>query len=297
MTFGLTKCKFCNYVSDIKCNIIRHQNAKHRQEINDNVVLEHRGENVISNEENVISNEENVISNEENVISNKFICKTCNKYYKTKKYLLNHEQNCKKVDILTCPRCMISFTNRHNKNRHIKANKCEARSIMHARIPNVQNITNNIQNIEKQINNNNNIYINNFGSERTDYISNDHIYKILISGINTLPLYIQMKHFDKDFPENNNIAFTNENKCKVLENNIWKEKDLGILSSKLIHDNSEVLLLYCEDNEVELSNIIQNDDILDHIKDKLVVIYNKADSKKYNEVLVKIRDLVKNNKS
>jgi len=70
MTFGLTKCKFCNYVSDIKCNIIRHQNAKHRHEINDNVVLEHRGQNVISNEENVILN--------------KFMCKTCNKYYKTK---------------------------------------------------------------------------------------------------------------------------------------------------------------------------------------------------------------------
>ena len=104
-----------------------------------------------------------------------------------------------------------------------------------------------------------------------------------------------MKHFNQDFPENNNITFTNENKCRVLENNIWKEKDLINLSSQLIHNNSEVLLVYCEDNEVELSNLIKNDEIFERIKDKLIIIYNKADSKKYNEVLSKIKDLVKNN--
>tara|TARA_B110000858_G_scaffold168250_1_gene196660 strand:+ start:700 stop:1017 length:318 start_codon:yes stop_codon:yes gene_type:complete len=105
-----------------------------------------------------------------------------------------------------------------------------------------------------------------------------------------------MKHFNKDFPENNNIKFSLGNKCKVLENNVWNEKDLGLLSSKLIHDNSEVLLVYCEDNEIELSNIIKNEEVFDHIKDKLFIVYNKADSKKYKQVLSKIKDLVKNYK-
>jgi hypothetical protein len=115
--------------------------------------------------------------------------------------------------------------------------------------------------------------------------------------LNTIPLYIEKKHFNKDFPENNNILFTNENKCKVLENNMWKERDIGILSSKLIHDNSEILLLYCKDNEIELSDYIQNDEPFDHVKDKLFIIYNKSDCKKYNEVLSKIKDLVKNSTS
>jgi len=193
---------------------------------------------------------------------------------------------------------MISFTNRKHKSRHIKADKCKARSIIHARTPNIQNITNienqTINNINNQINNN--IIINNFGRERIDHISNTDIHKMLISGANTIPLYIEKKHFDKNFPENNNITFTNENKCKVLEDNIWKEKDLGVISSKLVHDNTEVLLLYCEDNEVELSNCIENKEVLDHITDKLIIIYNKSDAKKYNEVLSKIKELVKNNK-
>ena len=81
---------------------------------------------------------------------------------------------------------------------------------------------------------------------------------MLTSGLNTIPLYIEKKHFDKEFPENNNITFTNENKCKVMENNKWKERDIGTLYSKLIQDNSEVLLLYCDNNEMNLLNVLQD---------------------------------------
>jgi len=300
MTPVLTKCQFCDYSSVVKCNVKRHQNSKHKNEMAEianitNIIIDE--ENVVRNEENVVRNEENVVRNEENVVPNSYICEKCNRMYKTMKYLLKHKDKCIGLDNLTCPKCMKSFSNRSNKCNHIKRNTCKARSIIHARTPNVQNITNNTINninIEKQFNNN--IYINNFGSERIDHISKEEIYNMLTSGINTIPLYIEKKHFDKDFPENNNIAFTNENKCKVMENNAWKEKDLGLLSSKLIHDNSEVLLLYCEDNEIELSNHIQNNEVLEHVKDKLVLIYNKADSDKYNQVLGKIKDLVKNSK-
>jgi hypothetical protein len=73
---------------------------------------------------------------------------------------------------------------------------------------NIQHITNNgtIQNAET-INNNtiNNIIVNNLGSERIDHITDSDIKKILQSGINTVPLYIEKKHFDKNFPENKNI--------------------------------------------------------------------------------------------
>ena len=283
------KCSLCNYITERKYNLQRHFHNKHKKN-NEN---HHVEENVVKNEENVVKNEENVVQNGENVVS-QYLCEKCNRTYKTTKYLLKHKLNCNGLDNLTCPKCMKSFSNRSNKCNHIKRNNCKARSIVHARLPNVQNITNNIQNIEKQYNNN--IYINNFGSERIDHISKEEIFKILTCGINTIPLYIEKKHFDKNFPENNNITFTNENKCKVLEDNSWKEKDISVLSSKLIHYNSEVLLLYCEDNEIELSNHLQNDEVFKHVKDKLIIIYNKADSNKYNEVLAKIKELVKNSK-
>jgi hypothetical protein len=279
------KCSQCNYFSDRKFNFSRHIRAKHKRIIIkvENTINE---QNVCPNEQNVCPNEQNVCPNEQNV------CPKCHKVYKTKKHLLNHESKCNGIDELTCSRCMISFTTRAAKHKHIKADKCKARSIIHARTPNIQKITNNIDNsVNKTVNN---IQINNFGSERIDHISEDVINRILQSGINTIPLYIEKKHFDKNFPENKNIKYTDDNKCRVMENNMWKEKDISLLSTDLIKNNSEVLLMYCDNNEIKLLNEIKDADKYDHIRNKLFIIYDKSDNQKYNHVLTKIKDLIKN---
>jgi hypothetical protein len=294
------KCAFCLYCSKRRFDLKRHHNAKHKDKIFENNGSEQIVQNVIPNVQNVIPNVQNVIPNVQNVILKTFSCSKCNKIYKTLRHLHNHETNCNKVDSLTCPRCMISFTNRHNKNRHIKADKCKARSIIHARAPNIQNITNNnttnnIQNAEtiQNINNANRIIINNFGSERIDHISDEDIMKILQSGTNTVPLYIKKKHFDKNFPENNNIKYSNDNKCQVLEDNCWQEKDIGLLSTNLMKDNTEVLLMYCDNNEIQLLNEIDDIEKYEHIRNKLFIVYNKSDNQRYNAVLTKIKELIK----
>ena len=139
MPFFITKCEFCNYRTDVKCNLIRHQNAKHKHEMLEKQQLSEKVQNVIPNVQNVIPNVQNVIPNVQNVIPKiqndipcEFYCKKCNKMYKTARHLKTHESKCNKVDSLTCPKYMISFTHRNNKNRHIKENKCKARSIIHA---------------------------------------------------------------------------------------------------------------------------------------------------------------------
>lgn len=279
-------CSFCDYFTDRKFNVQRHLRNKHKIDYFDY--------------EEDLSNHINKMNKDSDSI--KLSCKICNKIYKTEKHLINHEKKCNKVDNLTCPRCMISFSNRKHKSRHIKANKCKARSIIYARTPNVHNISNNftfqnaktIQNCVTTNNINNSIIINNFGSERIDHITSDDIKTMLLSGINTIPLYIQKKHFDNNFPENRNIMYTNDNKCKVMEDNCWKEKDLTWLSSNLVEDNCEMLLMYCDENEIMLLNEIQDSDKYQHIRNKLYIIYNKNDSEKYNQVLSKIRDLIKN---
>jgi len=301
------KCAFCIYSTNRRFDLKRHHNAKHKYKLFENNELSKTVQNVIPNGQNVIPNGQNVIPNGQNVIPNGqnvipciLSCSKCNKVYKTPKHLHNHEKVCNKVDSLTCPRCMISFTNRHNKNRHIKADKCKARSIIHARTPNIQNITNNnttnnIQNAEtiQNINNDNRIIINNFGSERIDHISDEDIMKILQSGTNTIPLYIKKKHFDKNFPENNNIKYSNDNKCQVLEDNYWQEKDIGLFSTNLMKDNTEVLLMYCDNNEIQLLNEIKDIEKYEHIRNKLFIVYNKSDNQKYNAVLTKIKELIK----
>lgn len=286
MPFLITKCDFCNYSTNIKCNLKRHQLAKHRNEILD---LNNKKDS-----DRIVSPNGQIVSlNGQNVSPPKLFCMKCHKIYKTEKNLRNHEAICNGVDELTCSKCMISFTTRAAKSRHIKANKCKAKSIIHARVPNVQNITNNIQN-NNITNIQNHIIINNIDSERIDHITNEKIIKLLTSGINTIPSYIKMKHFDKNFPENNNIIYTNENKCKVMEDNEWMEKDLGLISNKLIEDNTEVLLLYYDENKVEIGQSINDTDIFDNVKNKLILIYNKQDVGKYNQVLSKIKDLIKN---
>lgn len=278
------QCNKCNYFTERKYNLQRHSSSKHGESQEELPIVE-----------KVTHIVEIPTPVGENVTPGFYCCK-CNKKYNSTRYLVNHEKNCKKVDSLTCPKCMVSFSNRHHKSRHIKANTCEARSIIHSRTHSTQNIYGNVTIENQSINNINNIIINNIGSERIDHITYDEIKKILQSGENTIPLYIEKKHFDKNFPENNNIKYTDDNKCKVLENNSWREKDLGTLSTKLIKENSEVLLLYCDENDVKLSEDICDADKYDHIKNKLILIYNKSDNTKYVQVLNKIKDLIKQTK-
>jgi hypothetical protein len=285
-------CSLCNYFTERKYNFIRHNANKHTKEYENMRNIENV-QNVCQNVQNVCPNEQNVCPNEQNV------CPMCYKTYKTKRHLNKHKSLCKGIDELTCSKCMTSFTTRSAKHKHIKRNNCSARSVIHYHNKNIQNIIQN-QNIynttNNTTNNTNNLIINNFGSERIDHISHDDIVKMLTSGLNTIPLYIEKKHFDKEFPENNNITFTNENKCKVMENNKWKERDIGTLSSKLIQDNSEVLLLYCDNNEMNLLNVLQDEEKFKFIKHKLFIVYDKSESQKYNEILSKIKDLIKNSK-
>jgi len=301
-------CSNCNYFTDRKYNLQKHIHNKHSKKLGF-VTITKKEEKVNPKEEKVNPKEEKVNPKEEKVNPNEekvnpkeekvnplLICKKCNKIYKTKKYLESHELKCKGIDELTCPKCMVSFTTKQAKSRHIKINTCKARSIIHAREPNPQNIIHNqtIHNTQNNIQNNNNLIINNFGNERLDHISHDQIMKMLMAGVNTIPMFIEMKHFDKNFPENNNIVYTKENKCKVLENNAWKEKDISLLSSKLIQDNSQVLLLYCDQNEIKITEEIMDDELYEKIKNKLVIIYNKSDNEKYSQIINLIKELVKN---
>jgi len=296
MPFPYTKCRFCDYKTDVKCNLIRHQNTKHKDKLFENNESKQTVQNDIPNVQNVCPNEQNVCPNVQNVCPNvQNVCPMCFKTYKTKRHLNKHKTLCKGIDELTCSKCMTSFTTRSAKHKHIKRNNCSARSVIHYHNKNIQNIiqNQNIYNTTNNTNNTNNLIINNFGSERIDHISQDDIVKMLTSGLNTVPLYIKKKHFDKNFPENNNIKYSNDNKCQVLEDNCWQEKDIGLLSTNLMKDNTEVLLMYCDNNEIQLLNEIDDIEKYEHIRNKLFIVYNKSDNQKYNAVLTKIKELIK----
>ena len=283
-------CEVCKYATNRKYDLKRHQNAVHH-------ITPSRANFRIFKEENVAPNGENVAPSN--------ICKKCNKIYKNKKYLVSHEAKCKGIDELTCPRCMVSFTTRQHKYRHITNNKCKPRSIIHARTPNADNITNNInsQNIENQnnintLNNtqNNNIIINNYGSERMDYLDFDKMLDIFKTAYNIPSILTKHIHFNKDFPENNNITCSNDDKnySLVKMNDEYIFKNLNNLVYELIKDKTRLMHNFATGNKENICVSMDTRIYEDIIELLLKLLLLQEPSEQYKHQVGIIRDMIKN---
>ena len=301
-------CSFCKYTTNKKFNLDRHETNKHSIEIInkisnlksiENVVPNE--ENVVPNEENVVPNEENVVPNEENVVSNNLMCKKCNKIYKTKKYLINHEEKCNNLDNLTCPRCMVTFADRKTKSKHIKRNTCKHRSIFCANTPNIQNINTQINNngnytnIENQKNNNTTQYIiNNYGNERLDYINYDKYLEIFKKCYDIPSALTKEIHFNNEFPENINIKDNNIITALIKKDNKYLIKDLEQLVDELIINKSRLINKFAVNNKKDICNDLDIElynDIIDIIIKYLV----KEPKLQYKKQVKKIIEMIKNN--
>jgi hypothetical protein len=298
------QCDYCFYKTNKKYNLIRHQNSKHYIENNNNCVISENGRNVHPNGKNVHPNRKNVHPNEK-IVHPTQICTKCNKIYKTKKCLIQHEKNCNGIDDLTCPRCMISFSSRQAKSNHIKRNNCKPMSIIHARQPNPQNIekstiiNNKIEtqiNIEKQLNTTNNIYINNYGNERLDYLNYEKLITILKTGYDVPRLLTKEIHFNKDFPENNNIQYKNDNNALIKRDDEFILKDLNILAEELVKEKTSQMQKFAEENKEEICLKIENQKYQDIVDLLLQFILLKEPQEHYKKQITKIKDIIKNNK-
>ena len=298
-------CHNCNYKTNRYYNLIRHENAKHNLQNNTKYIILTSGENVHPNRENVTPKEENVTPKEENVTPNKeiiiprFICKKCNKYYKTKKFLLIHESNCYGLDDLTCPRCMMSFATRQSKSRHIINNKCKPRSIVYARKKmNKQENTEKITNITiNNINNvtNNYITINNYGNERIDYLNYEKMLEIFKKKYDIPTLLTKEIHFNKDFPENNNIQYKNETCALIKKEDDFILKDLNSLVNELIKEKTFQMQKFAMENKDDICLKMDTHLYEDIIELLLNFILLKEPFEYYKSQIKNIKDIIKNN--
>ena len=282
-SFIIYKCDECNYETKKKYNLNRHHINKHKY-IDSDII----NENI----------------NEKNVIP-RIICNKCNKIYKTKKNLLIHEKKCNGLDDLTCHRCMISFTNRHNKSRHVARNNCKPRSIIYARKPNNNNIEN-IENIENNYNietqnnienhnNNNNITINNYGNERYDYLNYEKMLDIFKKAYDIPSLLTKEIHFNINFPENNNIIKSNKTNCALIKmNEEFIYKNLNNLVLELINDKGILMQKFAIDNKdnICLKMDTQRYEIILELLLKLILL--KEPCELYKKQVNNIIDLIRN---
>ena len=260
-------------------------------------IVKQNEENANQNEENANQNEENANQNEENVKQTIYQCKKCNKNYKTKKYLIEHEKICNGINILTCPKCMFTFSSRSSKSAHIKKNKCKAKSIIH--LVNKETDNENKPNLYINGNNNNNIInntiINNFGNERTDYITFDDMIQIFKCGDNIIPKYIELKHFNKEFPENHNIKYEKNKGCLIKNDNRWGLTNLDIISNKLFDKNSYELRNYYNNQKTDIEEKIKNIEVLEFIYSRLNYLDLYLNRTLFNNIKNEIKNIIKYN--
>ena len=294
------KCDLCNYSTNRKYDLKRHQNAIHNLRV--------------PAKSDFLMPETNVMPKKTNVMPNENMCKKCNKVYKIKKSLIKHEENCKGVDELTCPRCMISFSNRHNKSNHIKRNTCKPRSIIHARVPNPQNIepannidtqinnididnqTNNIDNQTNIQNQHINIYVNNYGKERTDYLDYDKMLAIFKKVYNIPTLLTKEIHFNEEFPENNNIKYHDAKSCLVKDDDEFIYKNLNVLIKELIKNKGRIMQNFAKQNKDEIC-VDMDLKIYEQIIQQLISLVLLTEPQEhYKEQIENIRDLINNSR-
>lgn len=215
-------CENCCYMTKRKDNFDRHMGSnKHMKKLPS--ITEPDSSQCQTNTENI------------------YTCEKCLGIYKTQRHYDKHIQNCSGIDNMTCPRCMKSFKDRRRKSQHVLRNSCKPVSIMEYL---------NRTNLENSFNNH--IYINNYGKERTDYITYEDFWNIIkCCDDSIIPKYIKLKHFHPKFPENHNIKYKN-NVFFLKINNKWEMINSYRLSEKL-YDS--------EGNEVHYKTKLYDDKI------------------------------------
>jgi hypothetical protein len=188
-----------------------------------------------------------------------FQCLTCPKVLSSNNRLKNHTKICKGVEnTLTCYKCFEIFNNFTSKYNHLK--KCYAVQpppghylLLRNEINIINNINNNTQNIiiNNNIINNYNYHnqnlieesddekyteidINDFGSEKIDYITDNELTTLALN-LNIREL-IEKIYFNEDHPENQNIRKGNKNYFLILKNKKWKLETKEEIINKIFNN-------------------------------------------------------------
>jgi len=134
-------------------------------------------------------------------------CKYCNKVLSRYDSLNRHIKICKKKQ-----ECELLI----EKEEEIKQMKLEIEQLKTKSVT-INNTTNNI-------NNSKNIIINNYGDENIKHIKSEDFASLLNGIYNAVPKLIEKIHFDPNYPENQNIKYTNKKMpyLKIMKNNKWQ---------------------------------------------------------------------------
>jgi hypothetical protein len=204
---------------------------------------------------------------------------------------------------------MASFTTRQHKSRHILNNKCKPRSTSHAKPQNIASINtqnnietqnNNIEtqnNIDTQIETQNNIETYIDTQNNTFIINNyDKMLQILKYPYTIPTMLTKHIHFNKEFPENNNIINNknNENYPLVKVDDEYIVRNINSLVKELVNDKRELMHDFVSKNNNDICENKDNKINKTNIVSLLQLIRLEETSHYYKMQLANIKDMIKN---
>lgn len=175
-----------------------------------------------------------------------FVCKKCNKEFKTKSGLVKHESNCNGLHPLQCPICLKMFKSKHGKSQHKRYVKCTP-------VASSSVINNNNTYNDNSINttNNNNVHIHlpcNFDKiskqdildlvremGQKEYI--ESVNENLESGTYVIPRTVDKIYFNDKFPHMRVLKKERRND-KIIKvhigNGVWERRMTSDILKQLI---------------------------------------------------------------
>jgi len=209
-------CTSCCFSSKLKSNYIRHLNtSKHKYNerkippnIENNICMKIEYTQKNENEPKMNQNEPKrtkMNQNEPKSIHSHHKCKFCNKEFKTAPSKRRHEL--------------------HRCKKNVEKLKLE-KQILNKEIDKLLKKTINNTHITTQ-NNQQNIKLNNYGSEDLSHISDFFKTNLLSQPHGMIPKMIEAVHFNENKPENKNIVLPNknDNKLKIFSGDKWVYKN------------------------------------------------------------------------
>lgn len=169
-----------------------------------------------------------------------YSCVGCGLTYTSRSGLWKHEQNCKALT--------VSSTEKKNIREINGLGGIKMTDIPPGGIS-IQNNTQNIQNI--------NISLREFGNENPNWLTENMLYSLIGNVSKAIPMMMQKKHFNEDFPENMNLRLNNRNdinlRLQVWEGGKWRIRDSKQTFYKVVIDIYDILsdALNEEDDEYD----------------------------------------------
>jgi len=160
----------------------------------------------------------------------KWVCQHCNKNYSKKCHLTRHHKTCKLKYI---PNYKALYEQTLNEKHKSEENKDKV----------ILQLTEQLDKVLDRVGDThitqNNIILNCYGSESLDHIPDKRKLELLKIPYAMIPKMIEEVHFNKNYPQNNNICIPNKKEpyVKVFSDDKWVYKDKNFAIKDLINKN------------------------------------------------------------